>query len=67
MNNVCNKCGSHNFKEGKVGRGQPNFVYENNVSVFTTKFSPLLVTFCLDCGEVQSFRLEHPEAFREKK
>ncbi|PEE44231.1 hypothetical protein [Bacillus pseudomycoides] len=66
-NTKCTNCGSTNFKEGKVGYGFHAYVCED---VSSTLFksgnrSKLLTTFCLDCGEVKSFRVEKPTVFKE--
>lgn len=43
------------------------YVCEDESSRFFSggKRSKLLTTFCLECGEVQSFRVEKPEIFKE--
>ena len=68
MNKVCSKCGSNNFKEAKVGFGFHAYVTENIPSTIITggkSRSKLLTTFCLNCGEVQSFRVEDPHKFKK--
>ncbi|MED3025063.1 MULTISPECIES: hypothetical protein [Bacillus cereus group] len=67
QNSKCDKCGSTNLKEGKVGYGYHAYIYENiNSTIFKGgKRSKLLTTFCLDCGEVISFRVEKPSAFKK--
>lgn len=64
---VCRKCGSQDFKEGKVGYGFHAYVTEDVSStlVKSGKRSKLLTTFCLNCGEVQSFRVEKPLTFKK--
>ncbi|MCI0768278.1 hypothetical protein [Bacillus sp. TL12] len=60
---VCKECGSSNFKKGVLGSEQAHVYEPNNVSIFK-KHSKLLVEFCLDCGEVISFKVEQPEKFK---
>ncbi|MFD3449346.1 hypothetical protein ACFDTO_32740 [Microbacteriaceae bacterium 4G12] len=62
----CIHCGSEDLKEGRVGGGAHAYVVPDS-STFAFnggKRSKLLVRFCLDCGEVHSFRVEKPEVFR---
>lgn len=60
-------CGSTTFKEGRVGFAYHAYVCEDDSSrLFSVgKRSKLLTTFCLECGEVKSFRVEKPEIFEE--
>ncbi|MFD0769051.1 hypothetical protein ACFQZ1_09115 [Bacillus sp. CGMCC 1.60114] len=60
---VCKECGSSNLKEGVLGSEQAHVYEPNKVSIFK-KNSKLLVRFCLDCGEVISFKVEEPEKFK---
>lgn len=62
----CPKCGSSEFKEGKVGYGYHAYVTEDVFSSIIKggKRSKLLITFCLNCGEVQSFKVEDPQKFK---
>ncbi|MBE7129077.1 hypothetical protein [Bacillus mycoides] len=66
-NKRCENCGSTIFKEGRVGSAYHAYVCEDESSRFFSggKRSKLLTTFCLECGEVQSFRVEKPEIFKE--
>jgi len=63
----CENCGSTTFKEGRVGFAYHAYVCEDDSSrLFSVgKRSKLLTTFCLECGEVKSFRVEKPEIFEE--
>ncbi|ENQ3106143.1 hypothetical protein ACEOWJ_002145 [Bacillus cereus] len=63
----CKKCGSTNFKEGKVGYAFHAYVCEDAPSTIFKgdSRSKLLTTFCLDCGEVKSFRVENPSIFKK--
>ncbi|MGG2063611.1 MULTISPECIES: hypothetical protein [unclassified Bacillus (in: firmicutes)] len=67
MNNKCKNCGSTNLKEGKVGFGYHAYVCENiSSTIFKSGVrSKLLTTFCLECGEVQSFKVEEPQLFKK--
>ncbi|MED0947316.1 hypothetical protein P4T34_16760 [Bacillus mobilis] len=68
MKNIrCENCGSTTFKEGRVGAAYHAYVCEDEPSRFFSrgKQSKLLTTFCLECGEVKSFRVEKPEIFNE--
>ncbi|PFL17676.1 hypothetical protein COJ07_21660 [Bacillus cereus] len=66
-NKRCDNCGSTKFKEGKVGFAYHAYVCEDtSSSLFTVRDrSKLLTTFCLEPGEVKSFRVEKPEIFKE--
>ncbi|MGH0587936.1 hypothetical protein ACQVQY_17905 [Bacillus mycoides] len=66
-NKRCENCDSTTFKEGRVGSAYHAYVCEDESSRFFSggKRSKLLTTFCLECGEVQSFRVEKPEIFKE--
>ncbi|TXR94549.1 hypothetical protein DN390_24345 [Bacillus sp. SH7-1] len=66
-NKRCDNCGSTNFKEGRVGSAYHAYVYEDAPNRFFSggKSSKLLTTFCLECGEVKSFRVEKPDTFKE--
>ncbi|CAM4055587.1 hypothetical protein bcgnr5372_18370 [Bacillus luti] len=66
-NKRCDNCGSTNFKEGRVGNAYHAYVCDDEPSRFFSggKSSKLLTTFCLECGEVKSFRVEKPEKFKE--
>ncbi|HDT6579291.1 MULTISPECIES: hypothetical protein [Bacillus cereus group] len=66
-NKKCDNCGSTNFKEGRVGSAYHAYVCEDESNRFFSggKRSKLLTTFCLECGEVKSFRVENPAAFNE--
>lgn len=66
-NKRCENCGSTTFKEGRVGSAYHAYVCEDEPSRFFSrrKQSKLLTTFCLECGEVKSFRVEKPDKFKE--
>lgn len=66
-NKRCENCGSTTFKEGRVGAAYHAYVCEDEPSRFFSrgKQSKLLTTFCLECGEVKSFKVEKPEIFEE--
>ncbi|MGD2276225.1 hypothetical protein [Bacillus wiedmannii] len=66
-NKRCENCGSTTFKEGRVGAAYHAYVCEDEPSRFFSrgKQSKLLTTFCLECGEVKSFRVEKSEIFEE--
>ncbi|TYP79213.1 hypothetical protein [Paenibacillus methanolicus] len=56
----CKRCGGASFGEGKViGEGR---VYPVRAFMLIGG-SDLLLVFCLDCGEVASTRVKHPEKF----
>ncbi|HFJ9439181.1 MULTISPECIES: hypothetical protein [Bacillus] len=66
-NKRCDNCGSTTFKEGRVGAAYHAYVCADEPSRFFSrgKQSKLLTTFCLERGEVKSFRVENPERFEE--
>ena len=54
----CKACGGQIFVKGKMS-GYANVTPINKV--FGS--SPLLLTFCKECGEVSSMKVEKPEKF----
>ncbi|HFJ9466898.1 TPA: hypothetical protein ACGW7V_006326 [Bacillus cereus] len=64
---ICTNCSSINLKEGKVGYAAHAYVCEDTPSTIFNggTRSKLLTTFCLDCGVVQSFKVENPKAFKK--
>ncbi|HDR7567587.1 MULTISPECIES: hypothetical protein [Bacillus] len=62
---ACKSCGSLNFKEGVLGSEQAHVYEVNKISIFK-KHSKLITKFCLECGEVASFRVENPGIFKNK-
>ncbi|MDG5788603.1 hypothetical protein QA612_14045 [Evansella sp. AB-P1] len=55
---LCKVCGSNEFSKGKVdGYGSIKALDFAGIS------SPLIYTFCKECGEVMSLKVEKPESF----
>ncbi|MBB5324655.1 putative Zn finger protein [Anoxybacillus tepidamans] len=54
----CRNCGSSSVSEGMVGSGHANV---KNINKNLSIGSKLFVTFCINCGEVQSMRVENPK------
>ena len=57
----CIKCGGTNFGEGKTG-GDANVFPINK---FFSLGTPLLLTICLDCREVNSMRVLEKGIFKK--
>jgi len=60
---VCKSCGHDSFTIGQVG-GDFN---QGNIRPIDSVFSvgsPFIVTFCKDCGEVASIKVEKPQYFK---
>ncbi|MGP4071045.1 hypothetical protein ACTWQB_00650 [Piscibacillus sp. B03] len=60
MSEVCKKCGNDEFYQGRLGNGTTAVTPLNKVmgSSFMT------LTFCSQCGEVSSMKVDKPEKFR---
>ncbi|MCX7774396.1 MAG: hypothetical protein N2376_14955 [Clostridia bacterium] len=57
----CNKCGGTTFKEGMLGSGHANV---KEIGMNLQSGSRVVVTFCLECGEIVSMRVAYPEVFK---
>lgn len=57
---TCEVCGNDNFLKGKLGNGFTNVTSINKL----TGSSPIIFTFCSECGEISSMKIEHPQKFR---
>lgn len=57
----CINCGGTNFGEGET-RGEGNVHPKNKLFSLGV---PLLLTICLDCGEVNSMKVKNPEKFKK--
>jgi predicted nucleic-acid-binding Zn-ribbon protein len=55
----CNKCGGSEFAEGT------DFVAIRPLDKKLSMGSNKIYTFCLNCGEVYSIRIENPAKFRK--
>ncbi|RFU71373.1 hypothetical protein D0469_02350 [Peribacillus saganii] len=57
---ICKACGGHSFTKGKLSNDNISVTpIENLCSVG----SPLILTFCKDCGEVASIKVKYAENF----
>lgn len=57
----CINCSGTNFVEGEI-KGDGNVHPKNK---FLSLGSPLLLTICLECGEVNSMRVKHLDIFKK--
>ncbi|WP_042351636.1 hypothetical protein [Bacillus massiliigorillae] len=55
----CRACGNNTFTQGKLGNGY------TSVTPVDKMFgsSPLIITFCKECGEVASIKVKNPKKF----
>jgi hypothetical protein len=56
---ICKSCGNDTFTQGKLGNGFTSVMPTNKM--FGS--SPLIITFCIKCGEVSSIKVENPKKF----
>lgn len=59
-NLICKACGSNNFTKGEISSGYANVM---PIGKFLSTGSPVLYTFCKNCGEVASIKIQKPEKF----
>lgn len=57
---VCSVCGGENFTEGTLGNSYSNVTPADRLF---SRGSSLILTFCKDCGEVSSMKVENPSKF----
>lgn len=57
--NKCSTCGGEEFAEGT------DFIAIKPLDKKLSTGSNKIYTFCLNCGEVASIRIEHPEKFHK--
>lgn len=60
---ICQACGSDSFTKGEIGRQSGHATIRPLGAVFSLG-SPLIYTFCKNCGEVASIKVEHPKKFK---
>lgn len=61
---ICTACGNNSFATGQLGHSKLSS--ESNVrpiGSFITFGSPLILSFCKKCGEVNSIKVAKPEKF----
>lgn len=59
---VCKVCGRDTFTTGQVG-GTTSQGNIRPIGAIMAVGSPLLMTFCKNCGEVASFKVVKPDKF----
>lgn len=57
---ICKVCGSDSFTHGEVGFGYANVKPKGKLF---SDGSPLLLTFCKECGEVASIKVKNTKKF----
>lgn len=57
---ICKSCGSNNFTKGKITNYDAVLM---PVDKIFSNGSPLIYTFCKECGEVASIKVQKPEKF----
>jgi hypothetical protein len=55
----CIRCGGTSFGQGETKDG-----FVSQVNKIFTMGSACLFTICINCGEVNSIRVKHPEKFK---
>ncbi len=61
---ICKACGKDSFATGQLGHGKLST--DSNVrpiGSFMASGSPLILSFCKNCGEVASFKVAKPNKF----
>ena len=61
---VCKACGNDSFTSGQLGHGKLSS--DSNVRPIGSLIasgSPLILSFCKNCGEVASIKVAKPEKF----
>ncbi|QQZ09982.1 hypothetical protein [Heyndrickxia vini] len=56
----CKTCGKTEFVQGKLGNGYSSLT---EVDKILGKSSPLIFTFCKNCGEISSIKVKNPHNF----
>lgn len=56
----CKACGSSSFTKGKITNGHAKIM---PIGKFLSTGSSLIYTFCKDCGEVASIKVEDTSKF----
>ena len=59
-NDTCTSCENTTFKQGKISNGYAKLM---PIDKFFSTGSALIYTFCSECGEVASIKVENPEKF----
>ncbi|WP_375199219.1 hypothetical protein [Bacillus sp. RS11] len=62
---VCKACGYDSFATGQLGHG--SFTTDSNIRPIGSLIasgSPLILSFCKNCGEVTSIKVAKPEKFK---
>ncbi|MGE7912516.1 hypothetical protein [Lysinibacillus xylanilyticus] len=60
---VCKACGSDSFTTGQVG-GNSSHGNIRPIGSIMAFGSPFLMTFCKECGEVASIKVDNPKKFK---
>ncbi|WP_107951319.1 hypothetical protein [Lysinibacillus parviboronicapiens] len=63
--NICKTCGNDSFATGQLGHS--SFTTDSNVRPIGSLIasgSPLILSFCKNCGEVTSLKVAKPEKFK---
>ncbi|MCY9549039.1 hypothetical protein [Lysinibacillus xylanilyticus] len=60
---VCKACGSDSFTTGQVG-GNSSHGNIRPIGSIMAFGSPFLMTFCKNCGEVASIKVDNPKKFK---
>lgn len=61
---ICKTCGYNSFATGQLGHGR--FTTDGNIRPIGSLIasgSPLIFSFCKNCGEVTSIKVAKPEKF----
>ncbi|WP_141504590.1 hypothetical protein [Paenibacillus luteus] len=56
----CKVCGSNTFAKGEIINGYARVM---PIGKMFASGSPVIYTFCKECGEVASIKIEKPEKF----
>ncbi len=62
-NLVCKACGGDSFTTGQVG-GNSSHANIRPIGSIMAFGSPILMTFCKNCGEVASIKVDNPKKFK---
>jgi transcription elongation factor Elf1 len=57
---TCKVCGSNTFAQGEVSNGYANVMPAGKI---LSTGSPIIYTFCKNCGEVVSIKIAKPYKF----
>ncbi|MFJ5566155.1 hypothetical protein [Lysinibacillus xylanilyticus] len=60
---LCKVCGNDSFATGQIGSATSQGNVRPIGSIIAVG-SPLILTFCKNCGEVASFKVDNPKKFK---